>query len=258
MSRPKILITNDDGIYAPGITHLFRAIKDFADVTIVAPATEQSGVGLSISVRTPLKVQKVDIFPGILAHSVTGTPADCVKMAMTIILKTKPDIIVSGMNCGSNHGRSLLYSGTCGGVIEGIFQGIPGIAFSCYDMEETNYQTFEPYVPKIIEYILKNPLPSGTMLNVNFPSKKTIAPDHTGPHKIKLTRQGRQFWLASPENHAENSYFLGWKLAEYDESEESDAYWLDRGLITAAPVHVDELTDWRYLHAKKDDFEKLF
>lgn len=250
MKRPKILITNDDGIHAPGIHHLHKSLIDYADLYIVAPETEQSGRSLSVSVFSSLHVKKVENWLKTPAWSVSGTPADCVKIALSLLLREKPDFIVSGINSGTNAGRTLLYSGTVGGVIEGILRGIPGIAFSSYEFEETEYQAFERYIPTFVDYALKHPLPQGTFLNVNFPSKKMV------PQGIKLTRQGRQYWLEDPldENH-ESVYLLDARLKAFEEHEDSDIYWLDRGYIAAVPVHVDELTDKAYLAHAKAHFE---
>lgn len=256
MKRPHILITNDDGIHAPGIAHLWNALKGIADISICAPAREQSGAGLGISLHFALEINQVSWPENTPAWSVSGKPADCVKMALSLLLKNKPDLIVSGINPGGNHGRSLLYSGTVGGVIEGILRGIPGIAFSCYDLEQPEFARFEQYVPKIVEYVLQNPLPNGTLLNVTFPSAR----DHVEgqEYAIKLTRQGKQYWLEDPQTNCGKMYTLGARLMEFDEHEESDALWLQKNCITAAPVHVDELTDLRYLDAHKDKFERLF
>ena len=121
----RILIINDDGIHAPGLIHLWKALVDLADVTIIAPAIEQSGVGLGITLRSPLHIESVAWNKGTPAWKISGTPADCVKMALSVILKTPPDLIVSGINRGSNSGRNVLYSGTVGGVIEGVLRNIP-------------------------------------------------------------------------------------------------------------------------------------
>lgn len=254
--RPKILITNDDGIHAPGIRHLWNTLKDMADTTIVAPATEQSAVGVGITLRTPLQIHQVNWPENAAAWSLTGTPADCVKMGLKVILNNqKPDLIVSGINRGSNAGRNIMYSGTVGGTIEGIIQGIPSIAFSCADYFDTNYQKVEQYIPSLVNYILKHPLPSGTLLNVNFPEHK---------HEIKgfkLTRQGKEFWGENPHERrhpaeGHSYYWLGVKLQQYDEHEDSDIVWLSRGYIAAVPVHVGELTDLTHFHASRDHFEK--
>ncbi len=255
MKRPKILITNDDGIFAPGIRHLWNALKNVADTVIVAPAAEQSAVGVSITLRNPLRLHQVDWADNVAAWSITGTPADCVKMAMKVILKDEvPDLIVSGINRGSNAGRNVMYSGTVGGVIEGILQGIPGVAFSCLEYFDTNYQIVEQYIPKLIDYVLNNPLPQGTLMNVNFPQNK---------HEIKgfkLARQGKELWGEDPHERSHPAeghsyYWLGAKLKKFDEHDDSDIAWLDRGYITAVPVHVGELTDFNHLKDTREHFE---
>lgn len=254
-SKPNILITNDDGIHAPGIRHLWNALKDLANISIIAPVQEQSAVGVGITIRHPLHIHQVTWPESTKAWSVTGTPADCVKLAMSVILDKKPHLIVSGVNRGSNAGRNILYSGTVGSVIEGLFQDIPGIAFSCLDFFDTNYQKIEKYIPRIVNYVLKHPLPTGTLLNVNFPE---------GKHEIqgvKLARQGKEMWVEDPhkrshplENHS--YYWLGAKLRQFEEHEDSDIAWLSKGYVTAVPVHVNELTDLLHLNSVKDHFEE--
>lgn len=258
MKTPHILITNDDSIHAPGIRHLWQALKGYARISIVAPATEQSGVGLATTIRTPLQIASIPWDNETQAYSVTGTPADCIKMALSVILDSPPDMIVSGINRGTNHGRTLLYSGTVGGVIEGIFRGIPGIAFSSFDYYVPEYGCFEPYIPKIVEYTMNHPLPQGTLLNVTFPSREKM-PDKES-YELKLTRQGRQYWLEDPRtNHHEGEGYLfhGW-LPDFDESEESDTFWLTQGYITATPIHVDDMTDREYFKTRKEHIEAAF
>lgn len=254
-----ILITNDDGIHMPGIYHLWLALKNTYKVTVVAPASEQSGVGLSVSIRTPLNIHKLKWWPEeSSAYSVTGTPSDCVKLALNCVLDSPPDLIVSGINRGSNAGRNVLYSGTVGGAIEGVMHDIPSIAFSCYDFDEPNYAEAEKHVLKIVNHVFEHPLPEGTLLNVNFPSAKL------GPIKgFKFARQGKQFWGENPDRRQHPTgemdyYWIGIKLKEYLEHEESDIYWLERGYIAAVPIHVGEMTDHKHLMEKKEHFEKLF
>lgn len=258
LKKPKILITNDDGIQSEGIFQLWKALHHAFDLYICAPSTEQSGVALSITLRNYLKINPVSWHHNTPAWSVSGTPADCVKMAVSVLLQDPPDLIVSGINHGTNHGRSLLYSGTVGGVIEGIFRGIPGIAFSAFDMEHIEYQSFVSYIPKIVDYVLKTPLPTGTLLNVNFPSTQKRE-NTTKISGVKLARQGKQYWITKPtrSEHHENSYVLNSKLTDHKEDELSDSVWLDRGFITCVPVHVDELTDISYLKAKQAEFESM-
>lgn len=178
-------------------------------------------------------------------------------MGLKVILNQKPDLIVSGINRGSNAGRNIIYSGTVGGTIEGIMQGIPGIAFSCLDYFDTNYKRVEKYIPKLVDYILKNPLPSGTLLNVNFPEN---AHDIKG---LKLTRQGKELWAEDPHERSHPAeghsyYWLGAKLKQFDEHEDSDIIWLSRGYIAAVPVHVGELTDMTHFNDSKGHFENHF
>ncbi len=254
MKKPHILLTNDDGIHAPGIRHLWKALAPHYTITIVAPFTEQSSVGMSITTRMPLQLLPVDWPENTSAWAVTGTPVDSVKLASHYLTDNPPDLIVAGINRGSNAGRNILYSGTVAGVIEGILHGVPGIAFSTLDYEKPIYAPTEPHVSSIVAHVLKHPLPRGTLLNVNFPRYEE---DYKG---IKLTRQGRQFWGEQPDQRAHPSegnayYWLGSRVVEFDEHEESDIYWLKRGYITAAPIHIDELTDHNHLENHKKVFE---
>lgn len=256
--KPRILITNDDGIQTPGIFHLWQALKDSCDVTISAPATEQSGVGLSTTYRSPLHMHEVAWPSNGKAYSVTGTPSDCVKLALCMVMDRPPDLIVSGINRGANSGRNVLYSGTVAGVIEGIMHGIPGVAFSCFDFDKPNYAEAEKHVLKIVTHVLDHPLPEGTLLNVNFPPAK-----HGTFKGFKLTRQGKHFWAENPDRRQHPAgewdyYWLGIKLQEFIEHEDSDVTWLNKGYVTAAPIHVGELTDLEHLKKRKDIFENLF
>jgi 5'-nucleotidase len=257
-NRPKILITNDDGIHAPGIKHLGNALKEFADLTIIAPMIDQSAVSLSITIRQPLNIKKINWHNNIPAWSVTGTPADCVKLGLAVILDKQPDLVVSGINRGTNSGRNVLYSGTVGGTIEAVFHNIPGIAFSCYDYLNPNFLATENHILKIVEYTLKNPLPGGSLLNVNFPSEQH------GPLKgIKMTRQGKAYWMEDPDHRKHPSeghsyYWLGAKLSACIEQEDSDVHWLNQGFATAVPVQVSELTDYRHIEKNKLHFDSLF
>ena len=254
--KPKILITNDDGIHAPGIKALWQALADHADLTIIAPAGDQSGMGLAITLRTPLQVEPVEWERGTQAWKVNGTPADCVKLALGVILSQKPDLIVSGINRGSNSGRTVLYSGTVGGAIEGALRRVPGIAFSLEDANNPNFEAISHHILPIVHHVLENPLPTGTILNVNFPF------DPKDIKGMKLARQGQSYWIDQPDQrvHPEgNPYFwLAGKWSDHDEHEESDVALLQKGYITAVPIHVDELTDHDVIAQHQHRFEKLF
>jgi 5'-nucleotidase len=253
--KPNILITNDDGIYAPGLKHLWAMIVDYAHVFIIAPETEQSGKGLSITLRQPLLSEPVAWEKDTPAWKVNGTPADCVRLAHSVLLKHKPDLIVSGINRGANLGRNILYSGTVGGVIEGALRNVPGIAFSCADFQNPDYKAAEHFILPIVEQIFAHPLPSGTFLNVNFPLTTPI-------RGVKLARQGKGYWIESiqerlhPEGHP--YYWLGGKWVEEKEHEESDVSLLQQGFGAAVPIHVNEWTDHAFLNEHKERFDRLF
>lgn len=257
--RPKILITNDDGIHAPGIKVLWKALRtaNFADLYLVAPSTERSGTGVSITWDRPILVQRVDGFEGDQAWAIDGSPADCVKMGERVVLKCKPDWIVSGINAGSNAGRNVLHSGTIGAVIEGALRGIPGIAFSCESIANPNYHVAEKYIAQITQYILAHPLPEGTILNVNFPQN---IDDHV--KGFRLTRQGKGRFAENPYLHIETahgpSYWLGGKPDDLDEELDCDVHLLRQGYMTAVPLYVHELTDHPLLQQRRKEFETLF
>lgn len=256
--RPHILITNDDGIHAPGIKHLWQSLGHLADLTVVAPANEQSAVGLSTTIRRPLLIEKIEWDQNVTVWSVDGTPSDCVKLALNIVLEKKPDLAVSGINRGNNSGRNVLYSGTVAAAIESVIHDIPAIAFSCHDFVNPNYGLASKHIPSVANYILENPLPKGTLLNVNFPSSV-----HGEIKGFKMTRQGKEYWGENPEKRhhpveGHSYYWLGAKLKEYQEDEESDITWLNRGYVTAVPVHIEDLTDHHHLSKTKTSFESLF
>lgn len=250
--KPYILITNDDGIEASGLLALYQAVCDFAEVVIIAPASEQSGVGTAISLRNPLQIQPV-VWPNkAAAWKVTGTPADCVRLGLYTILDRTPDLILSGINRGSNAGRTVLYSGTVGAVIEGTMKNVPGIAFSSVNYQNPNYDQFKEFIQPIALQCLTQPLPKGTLLNVNFPNVEKI-------QGVKLAHQGMGYWMEDPEQrlHPEGHeyYWLGGKWSAHDEEEESDVYLLEKGYITAVPIYIDQLTDKALLLERKKNFE---
>jgi 5'-nucleotidase len=254
--KPKLLLTNDDGIFAEGMKNLYLALKEIADITIVAPLSEQSGVGVGISLRKPLQIQEIEWQNGIKAFAVNGTPADCVKMALSVLLQDTPDLIVSGINRGSNAGRNLLYSGTVGGVIEGVLRDIPGIALSCVDFFKPNFDLARNSAALFVDYILKNPLKRGTLLNVNIPSQNIAFKG------IRFARQGMGYWVENPSKRVHpdgySYYWLGGKHPYHQEVEDSDVALLDMGYITAVPAFVNELTHYEEFNLRKDQFNYQF
>lgn len=258
--RLHILITNDDGIHAPGIKYLWKALQSFADLTVIAPAGEQSSVGLSTTLRVPLMIEKINWDSDHQAiWSVSGTPADCVKIGLNAILTKRPDLVVSGINRGGNLGRNVLYSGTVAAAIESVMQGIPAIAFSCKDYHtQPDYQTAGNYIPAILQYALNHPLPEGTLLNVNFPEKSL------GKYKgFKMATQGHDLWAEKPDKRTHPAeghsyYWLGSQLRQGISIEGSDDELIKQGYITAVPVHVGNLTDKHHLETSRHHFENAF
>ncbi len=257
MQKPKILITNDDGIYAPGIRTLWEAVSDFADVMVVAPSENMSGTGVSITLNNPLHMKAIKwesgAQSGVQVWKVTGKPADCVKLGLNAFLPGKPDLILSGINRGANSGRTIFYSGTVGGVIEGALRRVPGIAFSYENYDNPDFNVLKKYILPIIEHTLKHPLPAGTILNVNFPEKEILG--------IRLAKQGHGYMNDKPDERIHptegTSYFwLGEKWEHHDEHEDSDVALLAQGYITAVPIHVQELTHHAHLSDHRSTFEE--
>jgi len=253
--KPKILLTNDDGIHFIGLRRLWESLIDYADVIIVAPASNQTGTGLGMTLHSPVYIETVAWEKNTPAWKVTGTPVDCIKLALSVILKEKPAMIVSGINQSSNAGRTLLYSGTVGGVIEGVFQNIPGVAFSYEGFDNPQDVHCSKHIYSIVQHLLDHPLPKGTILNVNIP--------HTDQIKgIKLARQGQSYWMDNPDARLHPDgypyFWMGGKWIEHAEYEDSDVALLKQGYITAVPAYVDELTDHHSLKIHKEQFEKIF
>ena len=163
MSDPLSLISNDDGIYAPGIYALWEAMSEIGKTTIVAPNTEKSAVGHAITIYDPIRIEKVIRSNGFEGYAVNGTPADSVKIAVQAIMKKKPDLIISGINAGANVGQSLLYSGTISAASEGTLLGIPSIAISLDVLRDMNFSTSKVVAKKIASMVINNGLPKDTL-----------------------------------------------------------------------------------------------
>ena len=255
--RPHLVLTNDDGINAPGLYSLWRALVHYADITIVAPLMNQSGKGLSITTDRPLHITQKTWEQNTLAYQVDGTPTDCIKLALSVLLPAYPDMIVSGINLGSNSGRNVLYSGTVGGVIEGAMRDIPGIAFSCDNLDHPQFEYTEPFIYPFVRYLLENPLQDGSFLNVTFPNPGEPI------HGVRLAQQGLGYWEEMPEerSHPSNNYryfWLGGTWRGCEEHKESDVELLKQGYITAVPLRVHQLTDHVHWETHKTQFDAWF
>src|SRR3954462_5306234 len=227
-----ILVTNDDGITAPGIQNLVEAVKDLGKIIVVAPDKPQSGMGHAITIGQPLRLQKVNVFGDIEAWSCTGTPVDCVKLAVDKILHRKPDLCLSGINHGANHSINVIYSGTMSAAVEAAIESIPSIGFSLLDHSiEADFTASKTYARIIVEEMLKNSLDKHLVLNVNFPN---IAEE-----LIKGIKISRQAYAKYEEDFVERNdpngrlyYWLTCEFVNFDKGTDTDVWALENGYVS--------------------------
>ena len=237
--RPIILVTNDDGITAPGLKVLANAMNLLGEVIVVAPDSPQSGMGHAITINRPLRLDPVDFFEGIKAWQSSGTPVDCVKLAVNKILHRKPDLCVSGINHGSNSSINIIYSGTMSAAMEGAFEGIPSIGFSLSNHSlGADFSTAAHYAKLIAKNILKNGLTERTLLNVNFPDlplKKIKG--------IKICRQAHAKWEEKFDERIDPNkrkyYWLTGKFQNLDHGTDTDEWALKNKYVSVVPVQFD-------------------
>jgi 5'-nucleotidase len=238
--KPLILVTNDDGISAPGIRALISVMKEIGEVVVVAPDSPQSATGHAITINSTLFINKIDIDPDVeQEYACSGTPVDCVKFAVNEILKRKPDLCVSGVNHGSNSSINVIYSGTMSAAVEAGIEGIPAIGFSLLDYNwNADFEPVMPFIKKIAQQVLENGLPDGVILNVNFP--KLEEKDIKG---IKVCRQAKAMWVESFDKRTNpmgrEYYWLGGKFVNLDNGEDTDEWALANGYISMVPVQFD-------------------
>ncbi len=236
--RPLILVTNDDGITAPGIRTLIKVMNEIGDVIVIAPDSPQSGKGHAITIDAILTCNPITIDEGNqIEYSCSGTPADCVKIAVNEILNRKPDICVSGVNHGSNSSINVVYSGTMSAAVEAGIEGIPAIGFSLLDYNwNADFSVLEKHIKKITLQVLKEGLPDGIVLNVNFPK---IA-EFKG---IKICRQARANWVEEFDKRSnpqgKEYYWLTGKFVNLDKGEDTDEFALANDYISIVPVQFD-------------------
>lgn len=239
MSKPLILVVNDDGVTAPGIRALVNAVKDLGDVVVVAPDSPQSGMGHAITINKPLRIDEVHLFDGVKSYQCSGTPADCVKIAKDKILHRKPDLCVSGINHGSNSSINIIYSGTMSAAMEACLEGIPAVGFSLLDYKlDADFTAATVFAKVVAKQILENGLPQATLLNVNIPNLKT--------EQIKGVRICRQAVAKWEEEYMErqdpfgrNYYWLTGKFVNHDKGEDTDEWALANGFVSVVPVQYD-------------------
>lgn len=237
--QPVILITNDDGITAPGIKNLVEAVKGLGKVVVVAPDKPQSGMGHAITIGQPLRMHKVDIFEGVEAWQTSGTPVDCVKLAVDKVLRRKPDICLSGINHGANHSINVIYSGTMSAAMEAAIESIPSIGFSLMDYNiEADFTAARFYVHKIVSAILGKKMDKHLLLNVNIPAAPL--------ELIKGVKLCTQAYAKYEEDFDERKdpqgkkyYWLTGKFINFDKSKDTDVWALDHNYVSVVPVQFD-------------------
>ena len=241
MKKPLILIVNDDGINAPGIRKLISIMNDFGEVVVVAPDGPQSGKGHAITIESTIRCDKVIIDNGPQTeYSCSGTPVDCVKLAVNKLITRKPDLCVSGINHGSNSSINVIYSGTMSAAVEGALEGIPSIGFSLLDYShEADFSEGEKYIREITQSVLDNNLPNGVCLNVNIP--KSV--DDKEIKGIKVCRQAKANWVEEFDEREDPKgrkyYWLTGKFVNYDKGDDTDERALENHYISVVPVQFD-------------------
>ncbi|ABK16862.1 5'/3'-nucleotidase SurE [Syntrophobacter fumaroxidans] len=234
----RILLTNDDGVYAKGIETLYLALIEEHDVTVVAPETEQSAVGHAITWLDPLRVKPVHRNGHFFGHALTGTPADCVKIAVAELMSPPPDMVVSGVNMGANVGVNVIYSGTVSAATEAAVMGIPSMAVSIDSFQPTDFSAVTEFVPRLLRIVAKEGLPPGVCLNVNVPN---LPADRI--RGVKVTRQGHMKMVErydrriDPRGHV--YYWLTNSALLRDDDPATDSLALARDYISVTPIHHD-------------------
>ena len=254
-SRPLILVTNDDGVTAPGINALIEVMKTLGDVVVVAPDKPQSGMGHAITINSTLRINRLNMHGVQEEYSCTGTPVDCVKIAVNKILHRKPDLCVSGINHGSNMSINVIYSGTMSAAVEGAIESIPSIGFSlCDDSIDADFSASKKIVEFIATKVLQNGLPKDVCLNVNIPKSR-----YDELKGIKVCRQARANWIEELDERKDpggKTYFwLTGKFENFDAGKQDTDVWaLENNYVSVVPVQfdmtahtaIDELNKWKF------------
>lgn len=238
--KPLILVSNDDGITSKGIRVLVNVMKKLGDVVVVAPDSPQSGMGHAITIGETLRLYEEDIFEDVIAYKSSGTPADCVKLAKHHVMKDRqPDLVVSGINHGSNTSISVLYSGTMSAAIEGALEGLPSIGFSLCDYSsKADFSHVEEYVYKISKQVLENGIAKGVALNVNFPPKR-----NEPIRGVKVCRQAHAKWQEEfSERFDPNGrkyYWMAGNFVNFDKGEDNDEWAIANNYVSIVPCQYD-------------------
>ena len=241
MQKPLILVVNDDGIFAPGIRKLISIMNEFGEVVVVAPDGPQSGKSHAITIESTIRCDRVKINDGPqIEYSCSGTPVDCVKLAMNKLLERKPDLCVSGINHGSNSSINVIYSGTMSAAVEGALEGIPSIGYSLLDYShKADFSESESFIKKITKSVLEKGLPDGVCLNINIPKSE----EGKKIQGIKVCRQANANWEEEFDERKDPKgrtyYWLTGKFVNYDNGKDTDEWALENHYISVVPVQFD-------------------
>lgn len=241
-NKPLILVTNDDGISAPGIRSLIQMMKEIGEVWVVAPDSPQSGMGHAITINSTLFCEKVTIDENLESGrewACSGTPVDCVKLAITRILPRKPDLCVSGINHGSNSSINVIYSGTMSAAVEAGIEGIPAMGFSLCDFTySADFNSSKKFIQKIVNEAVRKKMPKGMVLNVNIPKFK-----ESELKGIKICRQAKAVWVEDYDERKDprgrTYYWLTGEFKNLDKGEDTDEWALGKGYISVVPIQYD-------------------
>lgn len=240
MSKPLILVTNDDGMFAPGIRNLIEVAREFGEVVVVAPNSPQSAKGHAITIEDPLRLHSVDVFDGLEAYECSGTPVDCVKLAKNVILKDRrPDLCLSGINHGSNASINIIYSGTLSAAMEASIEGIPSIGFSLLDYSlDADFRASKVLAKRIIAFALTNKMNGCRLFNVNIPNLP-----YDEIKGIRVCRQAEGNWreefIEASDPRGQKYYWLTGRFVTEDLSTDTDLWALDNGYVSVVPSGHD-------------------
>lgn len=255
MNTREILITNDDGYFAPGINALAEELRKIAHVTIIAPDRERSAVGHALTFFHPLRVDKISVEESLTIYSTDGTPTDCVLIGVHQLLCRKPDLVVSGINRGSNLGDDITYSGTVAGAMEGALQDVPSMAVSLNSIDEFDYRPAARFAASLAKELMEKGLPAGVFLNVNYPA---LPPEEV--RGVEITRQGRSIYKQEIVKRVDpkgRDYFWVTGARPDGEPIEGTDFWaLKNGCISITPLHlsmtsleyIDRLKEWEIIN----------
>lgn len=249
--RPLILISNDDGYLAKGINELVNFLRHMADIIVAAPDGPRSGMACAITSQLPVTISLISQAEGVTIYKCSGTPTDCIKLALETVTPRTPDLVIGGINHGDNSAVNVHYSGTMGVVLEGCMKSIPSIGFSVCDHDpDLDFSPTCPYIRHIVAQVLEKGIPTGTCLNVNFPQH--------APYKgVKVCRQTIGRWenewvsIPHPRGGGSNLYWLTGNFTNHEpEATDTDKWALDNGYVSITPTQID-MTAYPLLEAMK-------